>query len=81
MPSKIETIVFAENAELAQSLVEKLFDRYPAVLSGFSTVGGTERDLKIIYEARPELIGIDPKRGYIYNESFLRNGIYRYFNK
>lgn len=77
--SKIEAIVFAANSELAQSLIEKLFDCYPADLYGFSTIGGTEKDLQVIYSQRPELIGIDPNQGYIYNKMYHTRCIQRYF--
>lgn len=78
-PSKIETIVFASSSELAQELVERLFDGYPADLYGFSVVGGLERNLQVIYEQRPDLKGIDPDRGYVYNHASLSTSIYRYF--
>lgn len=77
--SKIEAIVFAANRELAQNLVEDLFHDYPAVLEGFSTVGGMEKDLQKIYAQRPELAGISPEQGYIYNEMYHVNCIYKYF--
>ena len=77
--SKIETIVFAEDRDLAEKLVKDLFDGYPANFERFSVVGGQERDLNKIYEERPELRGIDPKKGYVYNEFYFRNDIARYY--
>ncbi len=77
--SKIEAIVFAANRELAQKLVEDLFCDYPAVLEGFSAVGGMEKDLQKIYSQRPELVGISPEQGYIYNKMYHINCIYKYF--
>lgn len=78
-PSKIETIVFAADSKSAQRLVEELFDGYPVEFEGFSTVGGMEQDLQKIYDQRPELMGVDPKRGYIYNRSFHVDCIRKYF--
>lgn len=78
-PSKIEAIVFAANSELAESLVEGLFDGYPADLQGFSTIGGMEQDLQAIYSQRPELAGIDPNRGYIYKHIYHADCIRKYF--
>lgn len=77
--SKIEAIVFAEDRDLAEKLVIDLFEGYPADLEGFSVVGGMERDIDKIREERPELRYIDPKEGYIYNESIFRYDIAKYF--
>ncbi len=77
--AKIEAIVFAASPSLAQELVEKLFDGYPVLFDYFTVVGGTEQDLQKIYRERPELVGIDPHRGYIYNQFSHKESIRRYF--
>lgn len=77
--AKIEATVFAANAELAQSLVERLFDRYPANLDYFNVTSGTNKTLGEIYQERPELQGISPDCGYIYNLFFHKDCIYKYF--
>ncbi len=76
---KIEAIVFAANSKLAQSLVEALFDGYPAELQGFSVIGGMEKNLQKIYSQRPELAGITPERGYIYNKIIHMDRIRKHF--
>lgn len=78
-PSKIEALVFADSRDRAEELVTQLFDGYPANLDSFSVVGDLERDLKKIYDQRPELIGIDPNHGYIYNEMYHISCIRKYF--
>ena len=78
-PSKIEALVFANSRDHAEELVVQLFDDYPANLEPFSVVGGLERDLKKIYDQRPELTGIDPNHGYIYDRMYHINCIHKYF--
>ena len=79
MPAKIEATVFAANNQLAQTLVEELFDGYPVEFDSFSTVGGIEQDLQKIYAQRPELIGVDPDHGYTYDQFYHVNCIRKYF--
>lgn len=77
--SKIEAIVFANSRERAEELIEELFEDYPAELEPLSVVGGLEHDLNKIYAERPELWGIDPNCGYIYNKMYHINCIRKYF--
>lgn len=78
-PAKIEALVFATTAEAAQRLVETLFDGYPAELQDFSVSGGVEKTVQEIYLQRPELAGIAPERGYIYNRMIHMDCIRKYF--
>lgn len=77
--SKFECIVFAKNQDHAGELVKKLISGYPIEAEEpFSIIGGSDKTLEEIYKERPELIGITPERGYIYNEFVHRNSISRY---
>lgn len=76
---KIEALVFAANSQLALSLIEGLFVHYPADLQGFNVSGGTENNLDKIYSERIELQGIDPDKGYIYQEMSHQESIRKYF--
>lgn len=77
--SKFEGIVFAKNQAHAEELVKKLISDYPIEAEEpFSIIGGLDKTLEEIYKERPELIGITPEQGYIYNEFMHRNTISRY---
>ncbi len=77
--SKFEGIVFAKNQEHAEELVKKLISGYPIETEEpFGIIGGSDKTLEEIYNERPELIGIIPEQGYIYNEFMHRNSISRY---
>ena len=77
--SKFEGIVFAKSQVHAEELVKKLISNYPIEAEEpFSIMGGSDKTLEEIYKERPELIGITPKQGYIYNEYVHRNSISRY---
>lgn len=78
-PGKIEALVFATSSEAAQRLVETLFDGYPAELQDFSVIGGMEKNVQKIYSQRPELAGIAPEQGYIYNRMIHIDRIRKYF--
>jgi hypothetical protein len=80
---KFEGIVFAKDREHASDLVERLLSDYPVSIEGMTNVAGgfTEKSLEQIYDERPELIGITPEQGYIYNEQFHRNAIRKYVGK
>jgi hypothetical protein len=77
--SKFEGIVFAKSQDHAEELVKKLISDYPIEAEEpFSIMGGPDKALEEIYKERPELIGITPEQGYIYNEVMHRNSISRY---
>lgn len=77
--TKFEGIVFAKNKDHAEELVKKLISDYPIEAEEpFSIIGGSDKTLEEIYKERPELIGITPEQGYIYNEFMHRNFISRY---
>lgn len=77
--SKFEGIVFAKSQDHAEELVKKLFSAYPIETEEpFSIIGGSGKILEEIYKECPELIGITPEQGYIYNEFMHRNSISRY---
>ncbi|UVI32063.1 hypothetical protein [Paenibacillus spongiae] len=80
---KFEGIVFAKNEDHAKELVKNLFTDFPIVVEGMMTARGslTERTLNDIYNERPELIGISPEQGHIYDEFSHRNSIRRYVGK
>lgn len=77
--SKFEGVVFAKSQDHAEELVKKLISNYPIEAEEpFSIMGGSDKALEEIYKERPELIGITPEQGYIYNEIIHRNSISRY---
>ena len=77
--SKFEGIVFAKSQNHAEELVKKLISDYLIEAEEpFSIIGDSDKTLEEIYKERPELIGITPKQGYIYNEYVHRNSISRY---
>ncbi len=77
--SKFEGIVFAKSQDHAEELVKKLISNYPIEAEEpFSIMRGSDKTLEEIYKERPELIGITPEQGYIYNELMHRNSISRY---
>jgi len=80
-PAKIEAIVFASSESHAEKLVKELFSAYPVYFDSFSVIHGAETDLKKIYEQRPELIGISPEKGYVYEEFTHSYTIRKYFGK
>ncbi|NLI93919.1 MAG: hypothetical protein GX434_17500 [Peptococcaceae bacterium] len=79
-PNKFEGIVFAKSQAHAEELVRKMISNYPIeVEEPFSIIGSlSEKTLQEIYTERPELKGILPEQGYIYNEASHRNSISRY---
>ena len=77
--SKFEGIVFAKDQDHAEELVKKLISNYPIVAEEpFSIIGGSDKTLEEIYKERPELNGITPEHGYIYNELLHRNSMSMY---
>ncbi len=63
----------------AEQLVRKMISDYPIKPEEpFSIIGGSDKTLEEIYNEHPELNGITPERGYIYNEFVHRNYISRY---
>ncbi|SFH29141.1 hypothetical protein SAMN05660649_04603 [Desulfotomaculum arcticum] len=75
---KFEGIVFAKDQNHAEELVRKMISDYPIKPEEhFSIIGGSDKTLEEIYNERPELNGITPERGYIYNEFMHRNYISR----
>ena len=78
-PAKIEAIVFAANKQMAEDMVRSLFTDYPVEFEPFSVVGTEGKTLQEIYSERPELVGITPEQGYIYNWMSHINSIQRYF--
>ncbi|MDP4092553.1 MAG: hypothetical protein Q8920_04260 [Bacillota bacterium] len=79
-PNKFEGIVFAKDQERVKELIEDMIKNYPIKLQEpLSIVGGVrEKSLQEIYDERPELIGISPEQGYIYNEFPQKISIKRY---
>ena len=76
---KIEATVFAKDGNLAKAIVKDLFSDYPVEFEYLNVSGGIEKDLKKIYEQRPELRDIPPEVGYVYNELMHKQTIMRYF--
>ncbi|MCY9593967.1 hypothetical protein PC41400_14755 [Paenibacillus chitinolyticus] len=79
--SKFEGIVFAKNKEHAEEIVRALFSKYPIEIESMSAVGREDRTLDEVYTERPELIGISPERGYLYNEYTHKVRISKYAGK
>ena len=79
MPSKIEAIVFAANRQMAEDMVRSLFAGYPAEIEFLNVAGAEDKTLQEIYSERPELVGIAPEQGYIYNLTSHNNSIQDYF--
>lgn len=77
MSNKIEALVFASSIEHAQELVGKMLSEFPVEIE-YLNGAGLKRPLEEIYKERPELRGITPERGYIYNEYIQRDSIRRY---
>jgi hypothetical protein len=77
--SKIEVIVYAKSATQAESMVRKLFDRYPADIEYLNVAGKRIEDGESIYDCRPELVGVNPDDGYIYNKFIHQRAIGKYF--
>jgi len=76
---KFEGIVFAKDRNHAEELVREMISDYPIEpAEPFSIIGGSDKTLEEVYNERPELNGITPDRGYIYNEFAHRNSISRY---
>lgn len=78
---KFEGIVFAKNNDHADDLVRKLLSNFPVKIESVSVIGNNEKTLTEIYNERPELIGISPEQGYIYNEFVHEASIRRYVGK
>ncbi|MBS4024136.1 MAG: hypothetical protein KGZ96_00510 [Clostridia bacterium] len=77
--NKFEGIVFAKSREHAGEIIRKMISDYPIeVEEPFSIIGGLDKTLEEIYNERPELNGITPEQGYIYNEFMHKNSISRY---
>lgn len=77
--SKFEGLVFAKDQDHAEELVKKMISDYPIEAEEpFSIIGGSNKTLEEIYKERPELNGISPEQGYIYDEFSHRNSINRY---
>lgn len=66
--SKFEGIVFAKDRSHAEELVRGLISKYPTKIENISVIGNSEKTLADIYTERPELIGVLPEKGYIYDE-------------
>jgi hypothetical protein len=75
---KFEGIVFAKNPEHAKELVTKMFSDFPVAIGNLSIIGNSEKSLSVIYDERPELFGIPPEEGYIYNEFYYRDKLRKY---
>lgn len=65
-PSKFEGIIFAANKQRVHEIIEEMINGLPIETEPFSIIG-TEKSLEEIYEERPELNGISPEEGYVYN--------------
>lgn len=77
--NKFEGIVFANNKDRAEELVKKILSNYPIEIEEpLSVIGGSDNTLEEIYNERPELIGITPEQGYIYNKFMHKKAISRY---
>lgn len=79
--SKLEVLVIAKDADHAEELVLKLFKGYPYSIRDFTCRGSIDKSLEKIYEDRPELQGISPEKGYIYNEWIYKDRIRKYYFK
>jgi len=76
--SKFEGIVFAKNQEHAEEIVRALFLKYPIAIESVSVSGREDRTLEEVYAERPELIGILPEHGYLYDEYMHKVRISKY---
>ncbi len=79
-PMKIEAIVFASDEDKAEDLVRQLFSGYPADIEYLNTISNTRDNEETISNQRPELRGISPDTGYIYNKLYHRKIISKYFS-
>jgi hypothetical protein len=76
---KIEALVFAKTANQAENIVRDLFDRYPADIEYITVAGGQIENGESIYARHPELEGMNPDTGYLYNAFSHQSAIYKYF--
>lgn len=61
--------MFAKSQDHEEELVKKLISDYLIEAEEpFSIIKGSDNTLEKIYKERPELIGITPEQGYIYND-------------
>lgn len=78
---KFEGIVFAKDRTKAKEMVRNILSKYPVEIENMSAIGNEDKTLGEIYAERPELIGISPEQGYIYNEYSHNSNISRYVGK
>lgn len=77
-PGKFESIVFAKNKQRAKDLIYELISGLPIEIEYMSVCGSEDYTLEDIYAKRPELRGITPEEGYIYNREYYLNIFRKY---